>query len=82
MLASKDIKNGSLSLTGVHGMVAKLSLVECMAMVEDPRVDRTKAHDLQDILVLSVFAVRLHPSLTFSLGGVEPYSPFLARLIS
>ena len=57
MLASKDIKNGSLSLTGVHGMVAKLSLVECMAMVEDPRVDRTKAHDLQDILVLSVLAV-------------------------
>ncbi len=35
-------------------MVAKLSLVECMAAVEDPRVDRTKAHDLQDILVLSV----------------------------
>ena len=34
-------------------MVAKLSLVECMAAVEDPRVDRTKAHDLQDILVLS-----------------------------
>ncbi len=38
-------------------MVAKLSLVECMAVVEDPRVDRTKAHDLQDILVLSVLAV-------------------------
>jgi hypothetical protein len=38
-------------------MVAKLSLVECMAAVEDPRVDRTKAHDLQDILVLSVLAV-------------------------
>ena len=35
-------------------MVAKLSLVECMGAVEDPRVDRTKAHDLQDILVLSV----------------------------
>jgi len=35
-------------------MVAKLSLVECMAAVEDPRVDRTKAHDLQDILVLAV----------------------------
>jgi len=28
-----------------------------MAAVEDPRVDRTKAHDLQDILVLSVPAV-------------------------
>ncbi|MCE2753886.1 MAG: transposase family protein [Pirellula sp.] len=50
----KDIGKGSLSLTGVHGMVAKLSLVECMAAVEDPRVDRTKAHDLQDILVLAV----------------------------
>jgi hypothetical protein len=38
-------------------MVAKLSLVECMAAVEDPRVDRTKAHDLQDFLVLSVLSV-------------------------
>ena len=57
MLAAKHVENGSFSLTGVHGMVAKLSLVECMAAVEDPRVDRTKAHDLQDILVLSVLAV-------------------------
>jgi hypothetical protein len=54
ILAVKDIGKGSLSLTGVHGMVAKLSLVECMAAVEDPRVARTKAHDLRDILVLSV----------------------------
>jgi hypothetical protein len=54
ILAVKDIGKGSLSLTGVHGMVAKLSLGECMAAVEDPRVDRTKDHDLQDILVLSV----------------------------
>ena len=38
-------------------MVAKLSLVASLAAVEDPRVDRTKAHDLQDILVLSVLAV-------------------------
>ena len=38
-------------------MVAKLSLVECMAAVEDPRVDRTKAHELQEILVLAVLAV-------------------------
>lgn len=38
-------------------MVAKLGLVECMAAVEDPRVDRTKAHELVDILVLSVLAV-------------------------
>jgi DDE_Tnp_1-associated len=28
-----------------------------MAAVEDRRVDRTKAHDLQDFLVLSVLAV-------------------------
>jgi hypothetical protein len=28
-----------------------------MAAVEDPRVDRTKAHDLQDFLVLAVLAV-------------------------
>ena len=38
-------------------MVAKLSLVECMAAVEDPRFDRTKSHDLQNILVLSVLSV-------------------------
>lgn len=38
-------------------MMAKLSLVECMAVVEDPSVDRNKARDLQDILVLSVLAV-------------------------
>lgn len=38
-------------------MVAKIGLVECMAAVEDPRVDRTKAHELVDILVLSVLAV-------------------------
>lgn len=57
MLASKDIRNGSLSLNAVHRMVTTLSLVECMAAVEDPRVDRTKAHDFQNILVLSVLAV-------------------------
>ena len=28
-----------------------------MLGVEDPRLDRTKAHDLQNILVLSVLAV-------------------------
>ncbi len=38
-------------------MVAKTGLVGCMAAVEDPRVDRTKAHELVDILVLSVLAV-------------------------
>jgi len=35
-------------------MNANLSWLECMAAVEDPRVDRTKAHDLEDILVLAV----------------------------
>jgi hypothetical protein len=38
-------------------MAAKNNLVECMSIVEDPRIDRSKAHDLQDILVLSVLAV-------------------------
>lgn len=38
-------------------MNAKVGLVECMSSVEDPRIDRTKAHNLQDILVLSVLAV-------------------------
>jgi hypothetical protein len=38
-------------------MVAKLSLVECMATVEDPKLDQTKAHDLHHILVLSVLAM-------------------------
>lgn len=38
-------------------MVTKLSLVECMSVVEDLRIDRTKAHSLEDILVLSVLAV-------------------------
>ena len=37
---------------------AKLSLVECMAAVVDPWVDRTKAHVRQDIFGLSVLAVR------------------------
>ena len=32
-------------------------LLESMAAVEDPRVDRTKANDLQEILVLAVLAV-------------------------
>lgn len=38
-------------------MAAKTNLVECMSLVEDPRIERTKAHDLKDILVLSVLAV-------------------------
>jgi predicted transposase YbfD/YdcC len=38
-------------------MEGKLSLVHCMSIVEDPRVERTKAHDLNDILVLAVLAV-------------------------
>jgi predicted transposase YbfD/YdcC len=38
-------------------MVTKLSLVECMSVVEDPRLDRMKAHRLLDIFVLTVLAV-------------------------
>ena len=38
-------------------MIANLSWLECMAAVEDPRVDRTKAHDPEDILVPAVLAV-------------------------
>ena len=33
------------------------SLVETLDTLEDPRVDRTKLHNLTDILVLSVMAV-------------------------
>ncbi len=38
-------------------MVAKIALVECMAAVDNPRVDRNTAHELVDILVWSVLAV-------------------------
>lgn len=38
-------------------MVTKRTLVDCMSSVEDPRIDRTKSHQLIDILVLSVLAV-------------------------
>jgi hypothetical protein len=38
-------------------MVAQLSLVGCMSAVEEPRMDRTKAHEHVDILILSVLAV-------------------------
>lgn len=49
-------------LSVAHGMVAELSLVECLSDVEDPRIDptqadATKAHSLLDTLVLSVLAV-------------------------
>lgn len=33
------------------------SLVECLSEIEDPRIERTRAHDLPDILVLAVIAV-------------------------
>ena len=33
------------------------SLVDCFASIEDPRIERTRVHDLSDILVLAVFAV-------------------------
>lgn len=38
-------------------MVAKIALVECMAAVDNPCVDRNTAHELVDILVWSVLAV-------------------------
>jgi predicted transposase YbfD/YdcC len=38
-------------------MASKRTLTECMAVIEDPRVERTRHHDLLDILVLSVLAV-------------------------
>ena len=51
----------SSKLALVDGLTARLpknlSLVDCMAVVEDPRVDRTKTHELQDILGLSVLDV-------------------------
>ena len=36
---------------------AVLSLVECFAEIEDPRIERTRLHSLEEILVLSVLAV-------------------------
>jgi predicted transposase YbfD/YdcC len=41
----------------VSMVVRSLSMVECFKEVEDPRIDRTKRHRLDDILALSVFAV-------------------------
>ncbi len=38
-------------------MASKRTLTECMAVIEDPRIERTKLHDLLGILVLSVLAV-------------------------
>lgn len=38
-------------------MVAKRSLFDRMSMLEDPRIDRRKIHELTDILVLSILAV-------------------------
>ena len=36
---------------------AVLSWVECFAEIEDPRVERTRLHSLEEILVLSILAV-------------------------
>ncbi len=36
---------------------AVLSLVECFAEIEDPRIERTRSHSLEEVLVLSVLAV-------------------------
>ena len=38
-------------------MASKRTLTECMSVIEDPRVERTRYHELLDILVLSVLAV-------------------------
>ena len=35
----------------------KRSLVDCLATIQDPRVDRTKEHKLIDVLVIAVCAV-------------------------
>jgi hypothetical protein len=32
-------------------------LVECFAEIEDPRIERTRLHSLEEILVLAVLAV-------------------------
>lgn len=34
-----------------------LTLVECFAEIDDPRVERTKRHSLSDVLTLAVLAV-------------------------
>ncbi len=38
-------------------MASKRTLTEFMAVIEDPRIERTCVHELLDILVLSVLAV-------------------------
>ncbi len=38
-------------------MASKRTLTEFMAVIEDPRIERTRQHELLDILVLSVLAV-------------------------
>ncbi|MBX3423591.1 MAG: transposase family protein [Pirellulaceae bacterium] len=35
-------------------MITKSTLVECMSIVEDPRIERCRHHDIVDILVLAV----------------------------
>ena len=49
--------SGSSLRRAPHGRPAALVLVETLDTLEDPRVDRTKLHNLTDILVLSVLAV-------------------------
>ena len=38
-------------------MASKRSLSECLSVIDDPRIERTRVHELLDILVLSVLAV-------------------------
>lgn len=38
-------------------MASKRTLTECMSVIDDPQVERTRQHELLDILVLLVLAV-------------------------
>ena len=51
-----DGSGSSLRRAPQDGLLSS-SLVETLDTLEDPRVDRTKLHNLTDILVLSVLAV-------------------------
>lgn len=38
-------------------MASRRTLSECLSVIDDPRIERTRVHELRDILVLSVLAV-------------------------
>ena len=57
-LASNDFRDGGVQLNhGRSTMARSRSMVEHFAEVSDPRVERTKQHELVDILCLAVLAV-------------------------